>query len=94
MYRFYDEHTKAVGIYEVALSWKWRGGHSTLLQRFADGRLMRIDAQIGYQKELTAADSICSCVTFIPTDPCDGVMRVDDKVFAKKFAKIFKKVKK
>ena len=94
MYRFYDEHTKAVGIYEVALSWQTRGGHSTLLQRFADGRLMRIDAQIGYQKELTAADSICRLVKVIPTDPCDGVMRVDDKVFAKKFAKIFKIVKK
>lgn len=94
-FRFYDEATKEPGIYEVAVSWKRGGGHSTLLQRFADGSLMRIDAQVGTQKVMRDEwDAICYGAKAVTTDPCDGIMRVDDKVFAAKFAKIFRKVKK
>lgn len=94
LYDFYDQHTKETGIYEVAVSWYTGGGHSTILHRFENGELWRIDAQTGYHEILTAKDSLCTRGQRIPTDPCDGVMRVDNKVFASKFAKIFKKVKK
>lgn len=94
-FRFYDECTKTPGIYEVAVSWKGGGGHSTLLQRFADGTLKRIDEQVGLQWTLKDSwNQICYGARPYTDDPCDGIMRVDDKVFAIKFAKIFKKVKK
>lgn len=94
LYDFYDQNTKEPGIYEVAVMWLSGGGHSTILQRFDDGKLMRIDAQVGTQAELTKFDDLCSEGRRIPRTECEGVMRVDNKVFAAKFAKIFKKAKK
>lgn len=94
-YKFYDQNTKDVGIYEVAVLWRGGGGHSTILQRFEDGELWRIDAQTGVRKLLTKDNDICSYAktTVGPWDTTFGIMRVDDKVFAKKFASIFKKAK-
>lgn len=93
-YKFYDEMTKTPGIYEVAVSWQPRGGHSTLLQRFSDGTLKRIDAQVWTQTVLDEKNAICSLAKKQTRDMCDGVMRIDDKLFDTKFAKIFRKVTK
>lgn len=90
-FRFYDENTKEPGIYEVAVSWAYRGGHSTILQRFKDGTLKRIESQTWKQSVLTEKDPICMLAQRKPYDTCDGVMRIDDKLFDKKFAKIFRK---
>lgn len=95
--RFYDESTKEKGIYEVSVCWDGgRSGHSTLLQRFADGKLKRIDAQVWTQEVLTAADDICAeaNMNLSYIGPGRGVMRIDDKIIDVKYAKIFKKVKK
>lgn len=92
--KFYEEHTKATGIYEVVLSWDGGGGHSTLLQRFADGSLQRVDAQVWSHEKLTVADDICKHARAQTPYSCDGIMRIDDKLFDTKFAKIFRKAKK
>lgn len=94
--KFYEEHTKSTGIYEVSVAWSSKGGHSTLLQRFADGTLYRIDAQSGTKALLTAADDICTAAEKKVTALWSGrgIMRIDDKVLNTRFAKIFRKVKK
>ena len=94
-FKFYDEFTKKPGIYEVAVSWERGGGHSTPLQRFSDGTLKRIDAQTWIQADFTAKNMLCTSAKHTGLhDMCDGIMRIDDKVFNAKYAKIFRKTKK
>lgn len=90
--RFYQENTKETGIYEVMVMWYNGGGHSTILQRFADGTLKRIESQTWKQYELTEKDALCVLAHRKPWFYNDGIMRIDDKIFDKKFANILKPV--
>lgn len=80
---FYDEMCKDVGIYEIIIGWK-KGGHSTLLERRTDGKLVRIDQQTDYQPTF---DSLCD---YGQTDKGGivrvfGVKRVDNAMFNPKY---------
>ena len=49
---FIDETCREEGVYEMCIGWSnTKGdGHSTIIQRFKDGSLKRIDAQVYYKK--------------------------------------------
>lgn len=92
--QFFQESCKEEGIYEVVIYWKSGGGHATILQRFANGDLKRIEPQIDNQKgsgrEWDNLDFLCKhgrTSTFSPS----GVMRIDNKLFNTAFLGIFDK---
>lgn len=101
---FIEDVCKETGVYEMSIGWSKGGGHSTIIQRFADGRLKRVDAQVycqryyGVDEKMNLAN-LCKygeahwdCYKgFI--HKCRGIMRIDDKLFNPAFAKIFQVVK-
>lgn len=101
---FINDVCKEEGVYEMSIGWSEGGGHSTIIQRFADGSLKRVDAQVYCSKysnidEGTSLLRLCQygeahkkgIEGFI--SKCRGIMRIDDKLFNTKFAKIFQVVK-
>ena len=101
---FINDVCKEEGVYEMTIGWSSGGGHSTIIQRFADGSLKRVDAQVYCSKyyninEETNLLRLCQygeahekgIKGFI--NRCYGIMRIDDKLFNTKFAKIFQVVK-
>lgn len=101
---FINDVCKEEGVYEMSIGWSGGGGHSTIIQRFADGSLKRVDAQVYCSKyyninEETNLLRLCQygeahkkgIKGFI--SKCRGIMRIDDKLFNTKFAKIFQVVK-
>lgn len=101
---FIEDVCKEEGVYEMSIGWARGGGHSTIIQRFADGSLKRVDAQVYCQRyygvdEKMSLANLCkygeahlkSWKGFI--HKCRGIMRIDDKLFNPAFAKIFQVVK-
>lgn len=87
---YFEEVCKEEGVYILTIGWKSRGGHATILQRFADGSLKYVEPQeydstIGTARPL---DELCEKGNKNPTDK-RGILRVDDKIFNLKFASIF-----
>lgn len=103
---FIDETCREEGVYEMCIGWSnTKGdGHSTIIQRFKDGSLKRIDAQVYYKKyfnmdEKKALLSLCqggqSHAAGIRGYIWEGrgIMRIDDKLFNLKHSAIFEVVK-
>lgn len=102
---FIEDVCKEEGVYEMSIGWARGGGHSTIIQRFADGSLKRVDAQVYCQRyygvdEKMSLANLCKYgeahskgwnVSFI--DRCRGIMRIDNKLFNPAFAKIFQVAK-
>lgn len=102
---FIEDVCKEEGVYEMSIGWARGGGHSTIIQRFADGSLKRVDAQVYCQRyygvdEKMSLANLCKYgeahskgwnVPFI--DRCRGIMRIDNKLFNPAFAKIFQVAK-
>lgn len=103
--KFIEDVCKEEGVYEMSIGWARGGGHSTIIQRFADGSLKRVDAQVYCQRyygvdEKMSLANLCKYgeahskgwnVPFI--DRCRGIMRIDNKLFNPAFAKIFQVAK-
>lgn len=103
---FIDETCREEGVYEMCIGWSnTKGdGHSTIIQRFKDGSLKRIDAQVYYKKyfnmdEKKALLSLCqggqSHAAGIRGYIWEGrgIMRIDNKLFNLKHSAIFEVVK-
>ena len=85
------------GIYEIMVSWKGAGLHTTILQRFEDVELRYIEPQVdnskGSAQEGRTFNWLCNHLTVKPyvyrgyLD--DGVMRIDNKIFDKTFYESF-----
>ena len=92
--QFFQETCREEGIYEVVIYWKGGGGHATILQRFADGELRRIepqhDNQAGSGREWDDLEFLCRHGRTNPF-PASGVMRIDNKLFNVAFLDIFGK---
>lgn len=97
MYKeFYEESTKQQGTYIVSVGWKRGGGHFTVLKRFADGSLRRIEPQWdnsdGAPYSYMDLDELCKYGA-ASVHPSRGVMRVDDKLFNEDYLSMFVKKK-
>lgn len=103
---FINETCREEGVYEMCIGWSnTKGdGHSTIIQRFKDGSLKRIDAQVYYKKyfnmdEKKALLSLCqggqSHAAGIRGYIWEGrgIMRIDNKLFNLKHSAIFEVVK-
>ena len=101
---FIEDVCKETGVYEMSIGWSKGGGHSTIIQRFADGSLKRVDAQVYCQRYLgidqkKSLDNLCKYGEAHLKGwkgiiaECRGIMRIDDKLFNPAFAKIFQVVK-
>lgn len=101
---FIEDVCKEEGVYEMSIGWARGGGHSTIIQRFADGSLKRVDAQVYCQRyygvdEKISLANLCKYGEahlkgwkgFI--HECRGIMRIDNKLFNPAFAKIFQVAK-
>ncbi len=92
---FFDEICKDTGVYVLSIGWKRRGGHATILQRFADGTLRYIEPQHdnskGSGREYMDLDWLGKNGATTRIHDCRGIMRVDNKLFNSKFASIFDK---
>lgn len=101
---FFDEECKEVGVYEIGLTWKGRGGHCTIIERMKDGTLRYIEPQFDNSSGSTNShrdiDWLCKNMTERPLDysyntsykdNSDGVVRIDNKVFDIKYISIFDK---
>ena len=89
---FFEETCKEKGTYEVTVNWKARddgGGHATILKRDEDGKLYYIEPQ-SYNKKAGAKrsiDELCDA-SAVPWRRL-GILRVDNKLFDKKWLKLF-----
>lgn len=103
---FINEVCQEEGVYEMSIGWSnTKGdGHSTIIQRFKDGSLKRVDAQVYYKKyfnidEEKALLLLCqkgqSHAAGIKGYIWEGrgIMRIDDKLFNPKHTAIFEAVK-
>lgn len=103
---FINETCREEGVYEMCIGWSnTKGdGHSTIIQRFKDGSLKRVDAQVYYKKyfnmdEKKALLSLCqggqSHAAGIRGYIWEGrgIMRIDNKLFNLKHSAIFEVVK-
>lgn len=103
---FIDETCREEGVYEMCIGWSnTKGdGHSTIIQRFKDGSLKRVDAQVYYKKYFNMDEkktllSLCqggqSHAAGIRGYIWEGrgIMRIDDKLFNLKHSAIFEVVK-
>lgn len=101
---FIEDVCKEEGVYEMSIGWARGGGHSTIIQRFADGSLKRVDAQVYCQRyygvdEKTSLANLCKYGEAHLEGreglihKCRGIMRIDDKLFNPAFAKIFQVAK-
>lgn len=89
---YFEEVCKEQGVYILTIGWKGKrgGGHATILQRDADGKLYYIEPQefdsaLGAKRPI---DSLCNDGAKIPTSK-RGILRVDDKVFDTAFLPLF-----
>lgn len=103
---FINETCREEGVYEMCIGWSnTKGdGHSTIIQRFKDGSLKRVDAQVYYKKyfnmdEKKALLSLCQGGQSHEAGirgyiwEGRGIMRIDDKLFNLKHSAIFEVVK-
>lgn len=87
---FIEEKTADEGIYGFSVGWKGGGGHMTVLQRTADGKLLYIEPQ--HDNHLTR-ENIAGLVRSAAGKQhrVRGIMRIDDKLFNTKFISILVK---
>lgn len=89
--KFFEEHTKEDGVYLVTIRWKSSlgGAHATILRR-VNGKLYYVEPQVYDKGEgaLRSIDRLCNNGHSKPSDT-RGIMRIDDKIFDKKWAKLF-----
>ena len=89
---FFEESCKEVGIYELTIGWKGRGGHATVLQRLPNGKLVRIEPQAYsgnvYQSLSSLAENGALSGWNLRTR---GIVRIDNKILDPKFLSIFNK---
>lgn len=95
---FIEDVCKEEGVYEMVIGWADGGGHSTIIQRFADGSLKRVDAQVFCHRyyginRVESLDNLCKYGEVRNIHDCRGIMRIDNKLFNPAFAKIFQVVK-
>ncbi len=103
---FINEVCKEEGVYEMSIGWSNTNGsgHSTIIQRFKDGSLKRVDAQVYYKKYFKMDEEkalLCLCqkgqshAAGIKGYIWEGrgIMRIDDKLFNPEHASIFEVVK-
>lgn len=103
---FINETCREEGVYEMCIGWSNTKGdwHSTIIQRFKDGSLKRVDAQVYYKKyfnmdEKKALLSLCQGGQSHEAGirgyiwEGRGIMRIDDKLFNLKHSAIFEVVK-
>ena len=89
---FFEETCKKKGTYQVTVNWKAAdngGGHATIIKRDKDGKLYYIEPQ-HYSKKQGARrslDELCDA-SAVPWRRL-GILRVDDKIFDPKWAKLF-----
>ncbi|MBD5343405.1 MAG: minor capsid protein [Bacteroides sp.] len=92
--KFFEETCKEIGVYELSIGWGRRGGHATILQRFADGTLKYIEPQQdnsnGSGREWNDINELAKKGAKISHE-CRGIMRVDNKLFNPAFIEIFNK---
>lgn len=89
---FFEVNCKEQGVYIVTVAWKGGGGHATVLQRDADGKLYYIEPQVfDANKTNDGRRSIDDLVNGMASvqPPEKGVMRVDDKLFNVDYADLF-----
>lgn len=85
-----EENTTQPGIYQFVCAWRGGGAHTTIIQRFDDGTLARIEPQVFNGSMKRGVDDLCKMVrTQINGNWFGGLMRIDDKMLAKKFFSIF-----
>lgn len=85
-----EESTTQAGIYQFVCAWRGRGAHTTIIQRFDDGTLARIEPQVFRGSMKRDLDELCKLVrTQIGGNWFGGIMRIDDKMLAKKYFSIF-----
>ena len=89
---FFEENCKEKGTYQVTVNWKSRddgGGHATIIKRDKDGKLYYIEPQHYSKKEgaRRSLDELCDA-SAVPWRRM-GILRVDDKIFDPKWAKLF-----
>lgn len=89
---FFEETCKEKGTYQVTVNWKARdngGGHAAILKRDKDGKLYYIEPQVYSKKEgaRRSIDELCDA----SASPWRrlGILRVDDKIFDKKWLRLF-----
>ena len=87
---FVNEKTADEGIYGFCVRWKGGGGHMTVLQRTADGKLLYIEPQCDNH---TARDEVAKLLRCAAGKQgrVHGIMRIDDKLFNPKFVSILVK---
>ena len=94
---FFYEVCNEEGVYELSIGWKDKGGHATILQRFADGELRYIEPQVDNSK---GSKGEWRNIKYLAergaatVHACRGIMRIDNKVFDISFLDIFERVKK
>lgn len=94
---FFYEVCNEEGVYELSIGWKDKGGHATILQRFADGELRYIEPQVDNSKGSKGEWRNIKHLTergAATVHACRGIMRIDNKVFDISFLDIFERVKK
>lgn len=89
---FFEESCKEEGIYVVTIAWKGNGGHATILQRLNNGKLVYIEPQcfngiVEHSVEELSTDGTQTEWKMAGR----GVMRIDNKIFDKKYLSIFEK---
>ena len=94
MYReFYEEKTKDPGTYIVSLAWSARSGHVTILKRFPNGGLVRIEPQRdnskGSKNDWDDFDFMCKKSFHGRIHESRGILRVDDKLFDEGYLSMF-----
>lgn len=88
---FFNEICKDEGVYALSIGWKGRGGHMTVLQRFADGTLRYIEPQLNNSQDPTRNIDYLAKYGAGTQHDCRGIMRIDNKVFNTKYLSIFDK---
>ena len=89
---YVNEMASKPGVYEMHIPWKGgkRYGHSFIIQRMEDGRVVAVDAQTGKFSEELLKEYLAKGKT-ANFGWSRGLMRIDDKLFNPEWLSIFSK---
>ena len=88
--QFIEENCKEPGIYEFVLAWRGGGGHATVIQKFEDGTIARIEPQVYNGSMKRDIEWLAKNVrTQVGSQFFGGLIRIDNKRIAKKYWSIF-----
>lgn len=88
--QYIEETCKAPGIYELVLAWRSGGGHATVIQRFEDGTIARIEPQVYNGTMKNGIDWLAKNIRpQVGGYFFGGIIRIDNKRIAKKYWSIF-----